>query len=101
MALSSLSVVTNANRLRGFTPRPISDAAHAPATDPVVEVGSDEEKEEDMHETAKTVDPVCGMTVDPATAAASVEHEGRTVYFCSQQCAKTFQADPAQYAKAV
>ncbi|HET7277784.1 MAG TPA: heavy metal translocating P-type ATPase [Dermatophilaceae bacterium] len=101
MALSSLSVVTNANRLRGFTPRPISDAAHAPAADPVVEVGSEEEKEDDMHEPAKTVDPVCGMTVDPATAAASVEYADRTFYFCSQHCATTFQTDPARYASAV
>ncbi len=36
------------------------------------------------------VDPICGMTVDPLHAAASIEHEGRTVYFCSTGCRDTF-----------
>ncbi len=40
-------------------------------------------------------DPVCGMTVDPASAAASVEHEGVTYYFCSQGCRDRFAAEPA------
>ncbi len=43
------------------------------------------------------IDPVCGMTVDPATAAATVEHEGRRYYFCSTSCARKFQADPQRY----
>lgn len=98
MALSSLSVVANANRLRSFTPRTIPDDVHISTTDPVVEVGRDEEKEEDMSKTTdKAVDPVCGMTVDPATAAASAEHEGTTYYFCSKHCAASFKADPASY----
>ena len=33
------------------------------------------------------VDPVCGMSVDPATAPAQVVHEGRTYYFCNPSCA--------------
>ncbi|GAA2550952.1 Cu+-exporting ATPase [Neomicrococcus aestuarii] len=43
-------------------------------------------------------DPVCGMAVDPTTAAASAEYEGRTYYFCSQTCATSFKATPARYA---
>jgi Cu+-exporting ATPase len=42
-------------------------------------------------------DPVCGMTVDPATAAASCEHEGQRFYFCCQSCLTRFQADPGRY----
>jgi P-type Cu+ transporter len=42
-------------------------------------------------------DPVCGMTVDPASAAASCEHEGRTYYFCSGHCLKKFQAEPEEF----
>jgi Cu+-exporting ATPase len=42
-------------------------------------------------------DPICGMDVDPQTAAASVEHEGRTYYFCSQHCLEKFRALPAKY----
>src|SRR5262245_41025125 len=43
------------------------------------------------------VDPVCGMTVDPARAAGRVEHEGTTYYFCSKGCAAKFTADPKKY----
>lgn len=101
MAASSLSVVTNANRLRGFKPGAIPDNVRVPATDPVVEVGRDQEKEHDMSEnSAKAIDPVCGMSVDPATAAATVEHEGHTYYFCGKGCAKSFSADPGKYANA-
>lgn len=52
------------------------------------------------HTLEKVTDPVCGMTVDRATAAASTEYEGRTYYFCSQTCATSFKADPARYAAA-
>ena len=101
MALSSLSVVANANRLRGFKPAATPDNVRVPATDLVVEVGRDQEKEHDMsEESPKATDPVCGMTVDPATAAASVEHEGRTYYFCGKGCAKSFSADPGKYTSA-
>jgi Cu+-exporting ATPase len=43
------------------------------------------------------VDPVCGMTVDPATAKFSTEHEGKRYYFCCGGCLAKFQADPAKY----
>jgi Cu+-exporting ATPase len=37
------------------------------------------------------------MTVDPASAPASVVHDGRTYYFCCPSCARKFEADPARY----
>src|SRR5262249_41522133 len=43
-------------------------------------------------------DPVCGMDVDPATAAGSLEHRGRTYYFCSRHCLETFRSDPDRFA---
>ena len=43
------------------------------------------------------LDPVCGMTVDPATAAGSTTYEGRTYYFCSPRCLERFRADPGRY----
>ena len=49
----------------------------------------------DEPETA--VDPVCGMTVDPQTAAGSAEHNGRTYYFCNPRCREKFKADPESY----
>ena len=39
-------------------------------------------------------DPVCGMTVDPAAAAAHAGYAGKTYHFCSQGCAQQFAADP-------
>ncbi|HVB00755.1 MAG TPA: permease [Acidimicrobiales bacterium] len=50
-------------------------------------------------EKAPTIDPVCGMTVDPASAAAHRVHEGRDVWFCSLSCATQFDADPSKFAK--
>ena len=43
------------------------------------------------------LDVVCGMTVLPATAAGSVEHAGKTWYFCGKSCLAKFTADPAKY----
>ena len=43
------------------------------------------------------LDPVCGMTVDPATAAGSATYEGRTYHFCSPRCLERFRADPGRY----
>ena len=44
-----------------------------------------------------TVDPVCGMLVDPATARHKIEHDGQTFYFCSERCRTKFADDPAKY----
>lgn len=43
-------------------------------------------------------DPVCGMEVNPETAAAKRDHMGQTFYFCSARCADTFDADPHKFA---
>src|SRR4051794_11805117 len=42
-------------------------------------------------------DPVCGMSVNPATAKHKSEHDGKTVFFCSGRCREKFEADPASY----
>lgn len=39
-------------------------------------------------------DPVCGMSVDPGTAKGTSLIRGETVYFCSLNCKKTFDANP-------
>jgi Cu+-exporting ATPase len=43
-------------------------------------------------------DPVCGMEVDPTTAAGSASRDGTTYYFCSLHCLRKFRSDPAMYA---
>src|SRR3954463_16081630 len=42
-------------------------------------------------------DPVCGMTVDPATSKHRFEHHGEIFHFCSAGCRTKFAADPAKY----
>jgi P-type Cu+ transporter len=42
-------------------------------------------------------DPVCGMNVDPAKAAAAAVHQGTTYYFCCKGCAEKFKGDPGKY----
>ncbi|QQO18931.1 heavy metal translocating P-type ATPase [Bradyrhizobium diazoefficiens] len=46
---------------------------------------------------AKVLDPVCGMTVDPATSKHRFAHRGETLHFCSAGCRTKFAADPAKY----
>lgn len=41
-----------------------------------------------------TKDPICGMTVDAATAIRA-ERDGKTYYFCSEHCRQKFLATPA------
>src|SRR6185503_14680904 len=40
------------------------------------------------------IDPVCGMTVDPDSAAGSYDYQKKTYYFCSQHCLEKFRKDP-------
>ena len=42
-------------------------------------------------------DPVCGMEIDPKTAAGKSEYQGQTYYFCSLGCKKDFDKDPAKF----
>ncbi|WP_421937966.1 heavy metal translocating P-type ATPase [Phenylobacterium sp.] len=44
-----------------------------------------------------TLDPVCGMTVDPQKTAHHAEHAGRDFHFCSAGCRTKFTADPLRY----
>jgi P-type Cu+ transporter len=42
-------------------------------------------------------DVVCGMDIDLATAAGTSEYKGKTYYFCSPGCKKSFDKDPEKY----
>jgi len=44
-----------------------------------------------------SIDPVCHMTVNAATAAAHRSHEGTDYWFCSDGCAVAFDSDPERY----
>ncbi|MEQ1650686.1 MAG: HAD-IC family P-type ATPase, partial [Hyphomicrobiaceae bacterium] len=43
------------------------------------------------------IDPVCGMTVEIATAKHAHNHDGHGYYFCNPRCKDRFIADPARY----
>lgn len=45
----------------------------------------------------KVKDPVCGMIIDPAKAAAKTEYRGQTIYFCNLKCEQKFLAAPEMY----
>lgn len=46
------------------------------------------------------IDPICGMTVEIATARHTAEHAGRTWYFCCGGCRQRFLAEPERWAAA-
>lgn len=43
------------------------------------------------------IDPVCGMEIDPNTAAGKSEYKGQTYYFCSLSCKRDFDNEPELY----
>ena len=45
----------------------------------------------------QAIDPVCGMTVEIATARFSTEHNGTTYYFCAPGCQRSFEKEPEKY----
>jgi len=98
MALSSLSVVTNANRLRRYHPAALPAAGQVHGEPQVETHGSRGGAIETG--ASPVIDPVCGMTVGPATAAARRGTGPDTVYFCSASCAAAFDADPDHHAAA-
>jgi len=45
----------------------------------------------------RVLDVVCGMRIDPATAAASVEYQGQVYHFCAPGCKVAFLQHPSRY----
>ena len=50
-----------------------------------------------MSAPARVADPVCGMSVDPATTPHHATHGGQDYAFCSAGCRGKFLADPQRY----
>ena len=51
----------------------------------------------DHNKRSLQIDPVCGMTVKPESAAGSYEYEGKTYFFCSTHCVHRFGEDPERF----
>ena len=49
-------------------------------------------------ERATAIDPICGMTVDIATARHTSTRDGQTYYFCSAGCKTAFESSPTSLA---
>ena len=49
------------------------------------------------HEPVRTVDPVCGLTIDEDKAAGKIGYAGDMFYFCSKDCEQRFLEDPAEF----
>src|SRR5262249_23550421 len=45
----------------------------------------------------EAIDPVCGMTVEIATARHKTTHAGQTYYFCAPGCKRSFEREPDKY----
>jgi Cu+-exporting ATPase len=84
MALSSVSVVTNALTLNRFKPSLSADLPEEIEVTPMTSMGI-------------AVDPICKMDVDMSAALYSSNYGGKTYYFCAKYCKDTFDADPETY----
>jgi YHS domain-containing protein len=65
---------------------------------------STEEHAGHMHieqdEDVMAVDPVCGMELKKADAKATYEHNGKSYYFCTEECKDKFVKEPGNYIRA-
>jgi len=83
MALSSVSVVSNALLLGRFEPKKI---AGLPSEEQTLSLAPE-----------AAIDPVCKMDVEIAGASLTSEYKGKKYYFCSPYCKTTFDANPKEY----
>jgi YHS domain-containing protein len=43
------------------------------------------------------IDPVCGMDVNESNPPAQTNYDGKTYYFCSEECKQDFEEDPEDF----
>ncbi|MGH3793787.1 MAG: XdhC family protein [Pseudonocardiaceae bacterium] len=51
----------------------------------------------EVPEVEEAIDPVCGMTVEVASARHTLDYGGVTYYFCCPGCRKAFEKDPSAF----
>jgi xanthine dehydrogenase accessory factor len=93
IALSVLAGIVKARRrdaAGAAASAPPREAAGEPRTPPRASVLASPDEE-------TAVDPVCGMTVDVATAEFRSDHRGKAVYFCCGGCQHSFEKEPEKY----
>jgi len=87
------TIVIGERVFRGFAAN-FEGIAEALSSEGLLERGAEEGPEEPAE---VFIDPVCGMKVEPESAAASAEFDGKTYYFCNPRCKERFLADPGKY----
>lgn len=45
------------------------------------------------------IDPVCGMEVEEQNATITSDYNGKTYYFCTEECKETFETNPVPYSQ--
>ncbi len=98
--------VEKAQQMAGLMKKPwleiIAGAGHMPmmeAPKKVSEILISLMKKSFIKEHEMEKDPVCGMDVDPKSAAGKSEYQGKTYYFCSLGCKKEFDQSPEKFLK--
>jgi len=91
----ALGVLAELVQVRASTAAPIPETEHSHGHD-------DHAGHTRASSAAPTMatDPVCGMTVVAADPTPHVEHDGLTVWFCSDGCRTNYLKDPKRYATA-
>lgn len=84
MALSSVSVVTNALLLGRFKPIPVP-------------IPNQAEEKTQSPTSKQAIDPICKLNVETTTDLYS-DYLGSRYYFCSAHCKATFDTNPSEYA---
>ncbi|HJS17279.1 MAG TPA: XdhC family protein, partial [Anaerolineales bacterium] len=96
IALSILAEIIQ--RRRQFSNSPVSGLdtlAHLPRTQvPGTDARYSTTKNQPLTE---ALDPVCGMTVEIATAHFTSEYKGKVYYFCAAGCKRSFDKEPGKY----
>src|SRR5260221_4591320 len=69
---------------------------------PATETAADASARHDQDGAAPgmATDPVCGMSVDRATARHRTEHAGKEYFFCGRRCLERFTAEPGRFVDA-
>jgi xanthine dehydrogenase accessory factor len=85
IALSILAEVIQLNR------RGVAAAVSVPVSEHHAETPAEPET---------AIDPVCGMTVEIATARYKTSYQGKEYYFCATSCKRSFEKEPEVYLQA-
>jgi xanthine dehydrogenase accessory factor len=88
----ALSVMAGITQLRRSVTRPASGEVKTQKSSLPVMTASAESSESSLSR-----DPVCGMTVDPASAKYQSHFEAATLYFCCIRCKESFDRSPESY----